>query len=152
MACIPPLSSAWMLLHVRVMEMKKNKAKAHILYLQVSFVFPWVMRTEDHGQQGAKGLGWGQVCVDMCPTSLVFPCCMNTELCTAAYSQSPRFPMRTLLGGAAPPLLWITLHPKGSLSVLVGAIFLSHIEKVGGEEVEEEWENRCSLFRKFLTF
>lgn len=134
---VPPLSSAWMLLQVRVMEMKNNKAKAHVLYLQVSIAFPWVMRTEDHGQQGAKGLCRGQVCVDMCPTSLALARCMNSELCIAAYSV-PRFPMRTLLEGAAPPLLCITLHPKGSLSVFVGAIFLSHIEKVGGEEVEEE--------------
>lgn len=38
-AYIPPLSSAWVRLHLRGMELK-NEAKAHILSLQVDVALP----------------------------------------------------------------------------------------------------------------
>lgn len=87
--------------------MEMRKAKAHILYQQVNVAFPWVLRPGDNGQHGARGLGWGQVCVDMRRTSLV-----HEKHCwilgfARLHGLSPHFLMRTVFGGAALLSLWV---------------------------------------------
>lgn len=85
MACIPPLSSAWVLLHLRTQEMKTNKAKAHILYLQASIAFLWVLRRGDKGQRCQRtGLGAG-LCGHTSPTSL-----LHEKRCTGPWALSVR--------------------------------------------------------------
>lgn len=85
-----------------VMEMKNSKAKAHILYLQVSIALFWGMRTDGNGQGGFSGLGRG----------LVPP---TPEHCTGLWalhvcsSPSPYFLSSTLLGKAVLPSLPVSL-------------------------------------------
>lgn len=96
------------------------------------------MRTDGNGQGTLKA--WGQ-CRDMWTCAPPASSVRNAivvlafHVCTLSV---PSVLMRTLLGGAALPLLCDSASEGRFLPVLEGAIFLSHIEKGGEGEVEEE--------------
>lgn len=104
---VPPLSSPWVLPHLMVAHMKNNRAKAHILYLQVNMALLWGMRTDDHGQpgRGAERLGSGQVCVGMRLASLTHEPHIGPWALYLCIRSLPCLPTNSPLGGAALPSL-----------------------------------------------